>query len=103
MTSLKNFLKPSHLQLATRNSSGFTFVELLVTLSIIATISIVAYVSYASHTKIAYNATRIEAIDSLHLSLSDYYQLKKVLPLPASNYVAYDERGTYSHSLTGAY
>jgi FecR protein. len=53
--------------------------------------------------KTSYNATRIETIDSLHLSLSDYYQLKKTLPDPNSNYVSYDERGTYMHSLSGAY
>ncbi|MDD5377406.1 MAG: FecR domain-containing protein [Candidatus Gracilibacteria bacterium] len=82
---------------------AFTLVEILVAISILATISIVAYVSVSGHMKIANNATRISTIDSLHLSLSDYYQLKKVLPEPDSNYIAYDERGTYMHSLSGAY
>lgn len=49
------------------------------------------------------NATRIETIDSLHLSLSDYYQQKKTLPEPNSNYISYDERGTYMHSSSGSY
>lgn len=79
---------------------AFTLVEILVAISILATISIVAYVSVSGHMKIANNATRISTIDSLHLSLSDYYQLKKVLPEPDSNYIAYDERGTYMHSLS---
>lgn len=83
--------------------AAFTLIELLVSISILATISIVGYVSYAGHMKNSYNATRIESIDSLHLSLSDYSQLKKTLPDPTSNYVAYDERGTYRHSLSGSY
>lgn len=82
---------------------GFTIMELLVSVSILATISIVAYVSLTGHMKTVDNATRVSAIDALHLSLSDYYQLKKTLPEPNSNYIAYDERGTYSHSLSGAY
>ena len=53
--------------------------------------------------KVSNNATRIASIDSLHLSLSDYLQMKKVLPEPNSNTVTYDERGSYTHSLTGAY
>jgi len=48
------------------------------------------------------NATRISTIDSLHLSLSDYYQMKKTLPEPNSNYVMYDERGTYVHTSSGS-
>ncbi len=82
---------------------GFSLVELLVTVSILATISIVAYVSYNSHLRTSYNATRIETIDSLYLSLSDYSQLKKTLPEANSNYISYDEQGTYMHSLSGAY
>lgn len=82
---------------------GFSLVELLVTVSILATISIVAYVSYNSHLRTSYNATRIETIDSLYLSLSDYSQLKKTLPEANSNYISYDEQGTYMHSLPGAY
>lgn len=87
-----------------RNSrrSAFTLIELLVSISILATISIIAYVSISGHTKTVNNATRISTIDSLHLSLSDYYQMKKTLPEPNSNYIAYDERGTYVHSLSGA-
>ncbi|PIQ42153.1 hypothetical protein COW06_00615 [Candidatus Gracilibacteria bacterium CG12_big_fil_rev_8_21_14_0_65_38_15] len=86
-----------------KRHSAFTLVELLVSISILATVSIVAYVSYARHVKVANNATRIETIDSLHLSLSDYYQMKKTLPEPNSNYISYDDKGTYMHSLTGAY
>ncbi|MDD5198057.1 MAG: FecR domain-containing protein [Candidatus Gracilibacteria bacterium] len=82
---------------------AFTLVELLVSISILATISIVAYTSYSGHMKTVNNATRIASIDSLHLSLSDYYQMKKILPEPNSNYIAYDERGTYMHSLSGSY
>lgn len=37
------------------------------------------------------------------MSLSDYLQLKKVLPQPTSNFISYDDRGTYMHSLSGAY
>jgi len=75
-----------------KRHSAFTLVELLVSISILATVSIVAYVSYAGHVKITNNATRIETIDSLYLSLSDYYQMKKTLPEPNSNYISYDER-----------
>ncbi|MDD2891352.1 MAG: FISUMP domain-containing protein [Candidatus Gracilibacteria bacterium] len=86
-----------------KNIYGFSLIELLVSVSILATISIVSYVSYAGYIKTANNTTRIETIDSLHLSLSDYYQMKKTLPEPNSNYISYDERGTYTHSLSGAY
>lgn len=82
---------------------GFSLVELLVTISILATISIVAYVSYSGHLRTSYNSTRIETIDSLYLSLSDYMLLKKTLPAANSNYISYDEQGTYMHSVSGAY
>ena len=77
--------------------------EILVAVSILATVSVVAYVSYAGHIKSVNNATRVQAIDTLHLSLSDYFQMKKTLPEPKSNAVFYDERGTYMHSSSGSY
>lgn len=86
-----------------RHAGAFTFVELLVSISILATISIIGYVSYSGHLKSSYNTIRIQTIDSLHLSLSDYYQMKKVLPEPNSNFISYDIYGTYAHSLSGAY
>lgn len=83
-----------------KNTRGFSLVELLVSVSILATISIVAYVSYHTHLRTVYNTARLETIDSLYLSLSDYSQLKKILPEPNSNYISYDEQGTYMHSLS---
>ncbi|MBP7806553.1 FecR domain-containing protein [Candidatus Gracilibacteria bacterium] len=88
-----------------RNLWGFTIVEFLVAISILATIGIIAYVSYTGHIKSANNTTRVAAIDALNLSLSDYLQQRKTLPEPNSNYITYDTLGTYVHSAssTGAY
>ncbi len=82
------------------SDKGFTLIELLVTISILAALSVVAYATISGHVKSVNNATRVSTIDSLALSLSDYYQTKKTLPEPNSNYIAYDQRGTYAHSLS---
>ena len=103
MTQTEKIHQNNGIKYQKRHILGFTMIELLVSVSIIATISIVGYVSYSGHMKSANNAMRIQTIDSLHLSLSDYYQMKKTLPEPNSNFISYDERGAYMHSLSGSY
>lgn len=76
---------------------------MIIVVSILITLSIVGYVSVSGHIKAVNNATRISTIDSMSLSLSDYFQMKKALPDPNSNYIAYDDKGAYMHSLSGAY
>gem|GEM_PF-5963077 len=86
-----------------RSIAGFTLVELLVAVSILATISIVGYVSAHSYMMKANNSRRITSMGTLKSSLNNYYQIKKVLPDPTTNRVYYDERGTYVHSSTGSF
>lgn len=86
-----------------RKVGGFTLVELLVAISILATISIVGYVSAHSYMMKANNSRRIASMDTLKSSLNNYYEIKKTLPEPNSNHIYYDERGTYVHSATGSY
>lgn len=71
---------------------GFTLVELLVAISILATISIVGYVSFHSSMMKANNSRRITSMDSLKGSINNYYQIKKTLPDPNTNRIYYDEK-----------
>ena len=82
---------------------GFTLVELLVTITILAVISIVGYTYTNSYRMASYNSERIAAIGSLKTSLDDYYQMKKTLPTPTSNAIFYNDKGTYMHSASGSY
>lgn len=77
---------------------AFTLIEILVTIAILATLSVLAYTSYAGYIKHSYDSERMAAIDYLTKSLESSYEIQKVLPEPNSNFIVYDDRGSYLHT-----
>lgn len=86
-----------------RLRSGFTMVELLIVISIIATISIVAYASTQAITTNKHNTKRIADITALADAVEAEYLQTKMIPDPTANRQYYDEHGGYEHSASGAY
>ena len=63
---------------------GFTLVELLITISIIAVLSTVAITVYSMAHKNARDGKRIGDIKQIQLALEQYYAANKAYPQPAS-------------------
>lgn len=59
---------------------GFTLIELMITISIVAIISAIGLVSYSQTHKIARNARRKEDLRSIAIALELYYQKIKNYP-----------------------
>jgi prepilin-type N-terminal cleavage/methylation domain-containing protein len=77
---------------------GFTLVELLVVITILAIISITAYTSFSGATDKAKNSTKIGHIASIETGLSAFFADKNYYPMP-SQYSAKNLWG-YSGSLS---
>jgi prepilin-type N-terminal cleavage/methylation domain-containing protein len=77
-----------------RASAGFSLVELLVVITILAIISTVAYTSLSGSTDKARNAKRLEHMSTIDTALQLFRQEKQYLPMPsvksATNYWGYD-------------
>lgn len=65
-------------------NKGFTLVELLVVITILAIISVVAYTSFGGATDKAKNSTKIQQVDSIQSALNLYFQEKSYYPMPAA-------------------
>lgn len=72
-------------QLSIASTRGFSLVELLVVVTILAVISTVAYVSLSGSTDKAKNSKRLEHMNTAETALSMYRQEKQYLPLPNAN------------------
>lgn len=83
--------------------SGFTIIELLVVLSVIATLSIVAYASTQVIQTNRYNTKRIADVATLSNAMEAQYMQTKTVPDPTANRQYYDQFGGYQHSASGAY
>lgn len=59
---------------------GFTLIELMITISIVAIISAIGLVSYSQTQKIARDARRKEDLRSLAIAIELYYQKIKTYP-----------------------
>lgn len=92
-----------HLSCTKRNRFGFSLVELLVVVSVLATLSIVAYASAQSIQTGRYNAKRVADVTSLSSAVETHLMQNKVLPDPTANRQYYDTFGGYEHSASGAY
>ncbi|MDQ1344131.1 MAG: ral secretion pathway protein [Patescibacteria group bacterium] len=66
------------------NRQGFTLVELLVVITILAIISVVAYTSFGGATDKAKNSTKISQLASIEGALNLFYQEKNYYPMPAA-------------------
>jgi prepilin-type N-terminal cleavage/methylation domain-containing protein len=66
-------------------SRGFSLVELLVVVTILAIISTVAYTSFSGSTEKAKNSKRIEHLSTIETALQQFRQEKQYLPLPSAN------------------
>ncbi|MFZ4461981.1 MAG: type II secretion system protein [Patescibacteria group bacterium] len=66
-----------------RSLRGFSLVELLVVITILAIISTVAYTSFSGATDKAKNSKRISDLASIELALQSFRQDKGYVPLPA--------------------
>lgn len=63
---------------------GFTLVELLVVITILAIISVVAYTSFGGATDKAKNSTKLQQLASIEGALNLFYQQKSHYPMPAA-------------------
>ncbi|MFB0964742.1 MAG: type II secretion system protein [Patescibacteria group bacterium] len=66
------------------NNKGFTLVELLVVITILAIISVVAYTSFGGATDKAKNSTKLQQLASIDGALGLFYQEKSYYPMPAA-------------------
>lgn len=76
------------------DSKGFSLIELLVVITILAIISTVAYTSFSGATDKAKNSKRVENLASIETALQAFKQEKQYYPMPsaksATNYWGYD-------------
>lgn len=86
-----------------RLRSGFTMVELLIAISVIATISIIAYASTQAITTNKHNTKRIADITALADAVEAQYLQTKTIPDPTANRQYYNQYGGYEHSASGSY
>lgn len=92
----------SHLRKNSR-IGGFTFVELIVVVSVIATIAVIGMVYGSGYKASTNNAERLSDVDTLKLAADSYFRAKGDYPEPTGNRVYFDSNGSYEHSATGAY
>lgn len=82
---------------------GFTLVELIVAVSVIATVAVVGVVYGNGYKTSQYNAKRLSDIDTLKVAADGYYRSKGDYPEPTGNRIYFDSNGAYAHSATGSY
>lgn len=84
---MKNINKKKHTKsFAFRRTGGFTLVELLITISIIAILSVVLSISYSNAQKNGRDQRRIADLKAIQNAAEQYYLLSGSYPAPA-NYV----------------
>lgn len=83
-----------------KNTSGFTLVELLVVITILAIISVTAYTSFSGSTDKAKNSTKLGHIASIETGLNMFLTDNNYYPMP-SVYSTTNYWG-YNLSVTGA-
>ncbi len=87
------------------DSRGFSLVELLVVITILAIISTVAYTSLSGSTDKAKNSKRIEHMATIETAVQLFRQEKQYLPIPnvksATNYWGYDAAASALATNTG--
>ncbi|MDQ1344172.1 MAG: hypothetical protein QG650_892 [Patescibacteria group bacterium] len=82
---------------------GFTLVELIVVISIVATLAVVG-VAYGNGYKVSqYNTKRLSDIDTLKIAAESYFRANGDYPEPTGNRIYFDTNGYYAHSATGSY
>ena len=97
---LPNFLSLIFPLFMKNNTAGFTLVELLVVITILAIISITAYTSFSGATDKAKNSTKIGHIASIETGLNTFFSEKNYYPMP-SQYNANTNVWGYNAAATG--
>ena len=87
----------------TTKIGGFTLVEILVVISIVATLAVLGIAYGNSYRESQYNSRRLMDIGTIKSSADSYFASKNDYPEPTANRIYYDKSGAYSHSMTGAY
>lgn len=82
---------------------GFTFVELMVAVSVVATIAVVGMVYANGYKTTSANAERLSHVETLALAADSYFRANGDYPEPTGNRIHFDSEGNYEHSSTGAY
>lgn len=82
---------------------GFTLVEMIVAVSVIATVAVVGVVYGNGYKASQYNAKRLSDVDTLKVAADGYYRSKGDYPEPTGNRIYFDSNGAYAHSATGSY
>lgn len=77
------FIHSPQMMSSIRSTRGFSLVELLVVITILAIISTVAYTSFSGATDKAKNSKRVEDMAMIELALQSFRQDKGYLPMPA--------------------
>lgn len=81
----------NHLRVNSNNSSGFTLVELMITVAIIAILAAIALPSYQNYVKRANIKAAQTDLISLSLVYENYYQRNLAYPDPDSDYASTSE------------
>ncbi len=66
------------------DNSGFTFMELIIVIAILAILSISAYTSFSGGTEKARDTKRLQDLESIKVSLENYQTANKTYPQPAA-------------------
>ncbi len=67
-----------------KNNSGFTLVELMVVISIIAVLAAIGVTTYASTQKVARDGKRIGDLDEIQKAIEQYYAINQSYPTEAN-------------------
>ena len=63
-------------------NKGFTFIELVVTVTILSILSTIWFVSYSWYIETSRNSTRVSDMTTINISLKQYKNIKWQLPIP---------------------
>jgi len=80
-----------------KNIKAFSFVEIIITISIIALLAIVAYTVNTNYKDKANNSKVTSDIEIITNSLQSYKQETQTLPLPKGNNNYFNEDASYAH------
>lgn len=85
------------------SNKWFSFVEILIVVTILAVISIIASTAYSSMQTKSTNAKVVSDLRAINNSLESYSKENQALPMPKGNLNYYKEDTSYSHNLENSF
>lgn len=86
-----------------KNTNAFSFVEIIISVSIIILLALVGITASNNYVESVKNAKVTQDIQTLDNAIQAFYQQKSTLPDPAGNNNYFNEDTSYAHSASGAY